>query len=75
MERHILTAGIFYAPPSMVLQFNPGSSTATSCPFPGRESFGPPTVRMEGVKMVRNAMRGCRLDVADGDIALEILEM
>ena len=75
MERHILTASILNTPPAMVLKLYAGSRTPTPCSFPGRESFGSSTVRVKGVKIVGDAMRSCWLDVADGNVALEILEM
>ena len=74
MERHIFSASILNTPPSMVLKFYAGSRTPTSCSFPSREGFGSSTVGVKGVKMVGDAVRRCWLDVADGNVALEILE-
>ena len=43
--------------------------------FSGRKSFGSATIGMERVEVVRDTMSRRWLDVAEGDITLEILEM
>ena len=40
-----------------------------------RKSFGSATIGVERVEVIRDAMSRCWLDVAEGDITLEILEM